>query len=144
MAGHQVPSKKERNDRILLRKVKTTPEDLCRGLPQELLEYYQMCQRLQYSEQPPYSELQSLIRGALTRRHLQYDLIFDWIGASTSDDSSCRAESEPLSSRSRDAPAKPDLKRKAADLKRKAGDHRGGPHQDSPCEGIKQSKIEPR
>jgi serine/threonine protein kinase len=148
--GIKAPTKKERNERILLKKVRTAPEDLCSGLPQELLEYYLMCQKLQYSEQPPYSELLSLIRGGLARRQLQYDLVFDWRGASTSEDVSSHADhaesDQSTAEKIRETCGRPEVREVkclASELKRKAGDIRGGPL-DCPSEGIKQSKIEPR
>merc|ERR1711959_499355 len=52
--GIKAPSKKERNDRILLKKVHTKVEELCSGVPEELFLYHQATHRLQYSESPHY------------------------------------------------------------------------------------------
>merc|ERR1719183_2552902 len=131
----KAPTKKERNERILLRKVRTAPEELCSGFP-EMLEYYQACQRLQYSEQPPYSDLLNFFRDGLNRRDLQYDLVFDWIGATDSESGSSHAESEQhVSSRSKEHSVR-------SALKRKAGDGRSAPPEGS-RQGAKQLKIEP-
>merc|ERR1712070_37344 len=78
--GIKAPTKKERNERILMKKVRTLPEELCRGLPEELLEYHRALTGLQFTEQPPYDHLQHLIRSALKRRNYEYDLVFDWMG----------------------------------------------------------------
>merc|ERR1712086_1033439 len=144
-------NKKDRNEQILLKKVNTDPEDLCRGFPQELLQYYQVCQKLQYSEQPSYSDLYNIVRGGLDRRQMPYDCVFDWCGATENDEGSTQAESDPLSSRSREKPAgsREIVAREIAgqllgstDLKRKASDHQSAPQLEGPLEKRKHSKIE--
>jgi len=139
--GIKAPNKKERNERILLRKVKIDPEDLCRGAPQELLEYYRMCHRLQYNEQPLYEELQSLVRAGLTHRQLPYDLVFDWTGTTDSENGSSNAENDPVSSRSSGEGISrmlnaigSSVSHLTLDLKRKAGDQRAASEPDEPRE----------
>lgn len=89
--GLKAPTKKERNERILLKKLRTLPQELCHGLPRELLEYYQVCQRLQYTEDPPYTELYKIIQAGLSGRQLKNDAIFDWTGNSSDRHSSIEA-----------------------------------------------------
>jgi len=139
--GIKAPTKKERNESILLKKMHTSPEDLCRGLPDEFLDFYQICQRLKFSEQPPYPDLQRLLECAFEKREFENDLAFDWSCCSDSNDSSSIGEpvvadcSEATHSRSRDC--------LGADLKRKVGDAETAARIDIPRSVSKQSRIQP-
>jgi casein kinase 1 len=139
--GIKAPTKKERNDSILLKKMHTSPEDLCRGLPDEFLDFYQTCQRLKFNEQPPYADLQHLLEGALEKRDYENDLAFDWVCSSESNDCPSVGEagaadlSEATNSRSRE--------NLSADLKRKVGDAEAATRMDIPHSVSKQSRIQP-
>jgi serine/threonine protein kinase len=139
--GIKAATKKERNLIILKKKVRSFPQDLCRGFP-ELLEYHQHVQRLEFDSEPPYSHFQRLFRGALKRRNYEYDLVFDWMGGtSDSEDSSPVVKahsinielSEPTSSRSREPCSGVELKRKVGDTLDAAID--------IPCSSSKQTRI---
>lgn len=73
-----VSVKQRRKD---IRKVQeeTTLEDLCKGVPKELLTYLQYCRALKYDEAPDYNYLKRLFKEKLIREGYQYDHIFDWI-----------------------------------------------------------------
>lgn len=97
--GIKAPTKKERNDIILSRKMQTSPDDLCIGLPDEFLDFYHICQTLKFHEQPPYAELQCIFYDALAQRSYTNDLAFDWVRCSDSNDSA-RVEEETVADHS--------------------------------------------
>jgi hypothetical protein len=57
----------------------TSVEQLCKGLPKELLSYMQYCRGLKYEEAPDYNYLKRLFKEKLIREGYQYDHVFDWI-----------------------------------------------------------------
>jgi len=81
--GLKANSKKEKYQKILERKM-LAPIDMIRGsAPEEFGVFLQYCRSLKFEEKPNYSYLQKLLRGALARNKITYDLKFDWsVGAS--------------------------------------------------------------
>jgi hypothetical protein len=52
---HGVPKTDAAHERLKRAKAKATPEDLCRGLPQEFEEFLRYCRRLKFQECPDYN-----------------------------------------------------------------------------------------
>ncbi|EAA10364.4 AGAP004901-PA [Anopheles gambiae str. PEST] len=70
----------KRNERIMEKKLATSIEDLCAGLPEEFGSYLQYCRSMSFDEQPDYQYWISTFREVLSANELKYDLIFDWHG----------------------------------------------------------------
>lgn len=108
--GIKAETKQLRNDRIKAKKVATTIEELCDGVPEELAEYLATCRNLEFDEEPPYDDLRNLMREALMNRGYKYDLAYDWSGARQSDVSTSASDgtSEETSTyRRRESPTPP-------------------------------------
>jgi len=60
-------TKQERNARIKAAKLGITYEELCKGLPVELVEYMKTLRRVAFDETPPYEALRDLMRRAIAR-----------------------------------------------------------------------------
>ena len=65
--------------KILIVKMSTKPEVLCKGLPNEFSDYIKYCRNLEFEEDPNYSYLKGLFTSILIKNHLKNDLIFFWI-----------------------------------------------------------------
>ncbi|CAK61790.1 unnamed protein product (macronuclear) [Paramecium tetraurelia] len=70
-----------KNDKYVLikeKKIKTTTEQLCSGLPEEMTQYLNYVKKLKFEEKPDYNYLRNLFKQALQRQNLQLDYIYDW------------------------------------------------------------------
>ena len=56
----------------------TTPEKLCKGLPEEFVEYIKYVKQLLFEEKPDYLYLKSLFSSYLSRNEQRNDLLFFW------------------------------------------------------------------
>ena len=75
-------NKLPRNEKIIeISKIKnnTTPEKLCKGLPEEFLEYIKYVKQLEFEQNPDYNYLKGLFISVLSRNELKNDLCFSWI-----------------------------------------------------------------
>jgi len=70
--------KKARNELIRRRKAQTADCDLCKGLPQEFVKYFEYCRALDFYARPDYKKLQRLMDSILAREGCVNDCIFDW------------------------------------------------------------------
>lgn len=89
--------KAEKYKKILEIKIKTVPNDICNGLPgnllslnffllgrivlffiEEFLLYFQHVRSLQFDEQPKYDYLKSLFKQLLNKNNFTIDFVFDW------------------------------------------------------------------
>ena len=72
---------KEAKKYILTYKLKlnTTPEELCKGLPEEMIKYINYCKGLYFEQEPDYNYLRSLFKLILTKINQENDLNFCWI-----------------------------------------------------------------
>jgi casein kinase I family protein HRR25 len=89
--GQTAPTRKQKYDRIMEKKIATSTEDLCGDLPDEFRIFLDYTRALCFNEKPDYSYLQKLFRDLFVRKGYRYDYIFDWsdpqVGASSSDGS---------------------------------------------------------
>ena len=60
-------------------KYSTTPEILCKDLPEEFIDYIKYVRKLDFEENPDYNYLKGLFISALSRNELKNDLLFSWI-----------------------------------------------------------------
>lgn len=75
--GLKAPTEDERNELVKDKKMNTSIEDLCRGLPDAFTSYFQYARTLKFDERPNYSYLRKLFRNLLIREGFQYDHVFD-------------------------------------------------------------------
>jgi len=72
--------KMERYLRIYKLKKNTSPEELCSGLPPEMVEYMAYAKSLEFEQEPDYNFLRKLFKQMLKRIHNSNDtLVFSWI-----------------------------------------------------------------
>ena len=57
----------------------TTPEKLCKGLPEEYAEFLKYAKKLEFEQEPNYIYLKSLFTSILTKNQLKNDYLFFWI-----------------------------------------------------------------
>jgi casein kinase I homolog HRR25 len=70
-------TKEEAFTRIKEKKRDTPTETLCRGLPEEFLEYLDYTLSLRFDERPDYYYLRQIFQ-SLYQREFQFDHVFDW------------------------------------------------------------------
>lgn len=76
--GLKAVTKKQKYDRIMERKMTTSPEMLCRGFPPEFSLYLNYTRSLRFDDKPDYVYLRRLFRDLFVRDGFQYDYVFDW------------------------------------------------------------------
>ena len=68
----------ERYDNILKVKKETSPEDLCKGLPNEFEQYLKTVRKLGFEEAPDHSDLRNMFIRVFDRKKFEKDSIYDW------------------------------------------------------------------
>ena len=91
-------NRKQKYDRICDVKAKTTPEELCKGFPQEFVKYFHIVKNLQFTEMPDYSTLRKMFRDLFEREGFVYDYRYDWTRGSRPTTSRTPNRNEALSS----------------------------------------------
>ena len=74
----QANTKKQKYERILERKMATSPEQLCKGFPSEFRSYFEYCRALRFDDRPDYSYLKRLFSELFLRKGYTDDSMFDW------------------------------------------------------------------
>ena len=77
--GLKAQTKKEKYDGIRDKKMDTSIEELCFGLPEEFALYMNYCRKLKFEERPDYAYLRKLFKDLFYRMVYEYDYIFDWM-----------------------------------------------------------------
>ena len=70
--------RERRHQLVEEKKMTTTVEGLCRGLPKEFAQYLNYVTRLAFDGKPDYVYLRGLFHGLLTREGFENDGVFDW------------------------------------------------------------------
>ena len=65
--------------KVLQLKLTTTPEQLCKGLPEEFTKYVQYCRGLEFEQDPDYDYLRSLFTSILMKNNQKNDYNFFWV-----------------------------------------------------------------
>jgi len=73
--GIHVRNKEDRYHKIMEIKMKTTPEELCKGFPRQFENYIRYCRNLEYTENPEYNYLKKLFTEVLKG---YTENVFDW------------------------------------------------------------------
>jgi len=76
--GMKASSRNEFHYMIMVKKMTTPDEILCRSLPSEFATYLEYCRALEFEEKPEYKGLRRLFRNAFLNRRFSQDNIFDW------------------------------------------------------------------
>lgn len=76
--GCKAATRRETHDHILAKKIATSTEDLCSGLPQEFATCLEYARSLTFYEKPDYNYLRRIFRGLFVRAGFKYDFVFDW------------------------------------------------------------------
>eukprot|EP01017_Pseudomicrothorax_dubius_P043822 TRINITY_DN7359_c0_g2_i3.p1 TRINITY_DN7359_c0_g2~~TRINITY_DN7359_c0_g2_i3.p1 ORF type:complete len:393 (-),score=70.05 TRINITY_DN7359_c0_g2_i3:142-1320(-) len=71
-------NKKEKYERIKELKLSTPIATLCKGLPSEIVEYFDYVRKLSFAETPDYVYVQGLLNRALTKNYYTLDYQYDW------------------------------------------------------------------
>lgn len=64
---------------IYEKKKSTTPEELCKGYPNEFAEYITYTKNLSFEAKPDYDYLVGLLKNVLRKNKMEYDYHFDWM-----------------------------------------------------------------
>ena len=75
----QGKTKEVKYDKIKEKKIRTTVEELTRGLPEEFAQYLMYCRGLKFEEKPNYNYLRELLRGLMAKRGYENDFQYDWV-----------------------------------------------------------------
>ena len=60
------------------KKLSTTVDTLCRGLPNEFSIYLIYCRNLRFDEKPDYAFLRGLFKDLFTKNNYEMDYVYDW------------------------------------------------------------------
>ncbi|CAD8047076.1 unnamed protein product [Paramecium primaurelia] len=72
-------NQKEKYQKIMEKKQETTPEQLCKGFPNEMTQYLQYCRNLKFEDKPDYNYIRNLFREAFRKQGYEWDYKFEWI-----------------------------------------------------------------
>ena len=76
--GLPIKTKEDRYVKIMEKKRDTTPEELCKSLPDEFREYVHYTRNMNYEDDPNYEYLKSLFRNIMEREEYEMDFFYDW------------------------------------------------------------------
>jgi len=76
--GLHANNKKDKYEKVRLKKLQTSSEALCWGLPPEFCQYLNYCKGLGFEEKPNYKYLRRLFRDLFAREGYELDYVFDW------------------------------------------------------------------
>eukprot|EP01016_Furgasonia_blochmanni_P031196 TRINITY_DN3228_c0_g1_i4.p1 TRINITY_DN3228_c0_g1~~TRINITY_DN3228_c0_g1_i4.p1 ORF type:complete len:421 (-),score=59.00 TRINITY_DN3228_c0_g1_i4:112-1374(-) len=71
-------NKKDKYEKIMEKKLATPLEILCKGLPNEFIQYLVYCKNLRFEDKPDYSYLKNLLGDLFRKQGYEYDNIYDW------------------------------------------------------------------
>jgi len=76
--GLKADNKRMKYDRISEKKISTSVEVLCHGLPAEFATFLTYCKSLHFEDKPDYGYLRKLLRNLFVKEGFKYDGIYDW------------------------------------------------------------------
>ena len=71
-------NKDERYNKILQKKMSTTPEELCEGFPNEFEKYIEYTRNMEYEEEPDYDRLRGYFIDVMEKENEVWDYIYIW------------------------------------------------------------------
>lgn len=75
----QARNVKEKYEKIKDKKISTTEETLCDGLPSEFATYIKYCKSLHFDSKPDYSYARSLFKNLFKSMNFECDYSYDWV-----------------------------------------------------------------
>ncbi len=91
--GLKANTKKQKYEKILEKKSRTSIEQLCAGLPAEFRSYFEHVKSLRFEDRPDYDYVKRLFRELFFRKGYQFDNLFDWDKSASERESDLKAES---------------------------------------------------
>lgn len=80
--GIKATSSKDKEDKVMMKKMSTSVDDLCTDLPSEFAMYMNYCRKLPFMRRPDYAYLRCLFRSLASSHNylsrIDYDYMFDW------------------------------------------------------------------
>ena len=76
--GLKANTKKQKYQRILERKQASHPEILCRGYPNEFLEFFTHCSSMSFEDRPDYRYLKRILKELFEKQGYEDDGLYDW------------------------------------------------------------------
>ena len=76
--GLKGKDQKHKYDRICEVKARTKVEDLCKGFPDEFVQYFKEIKKLHFTDTPNYALYRQMFRSLFVRLGYVYDGVFDW------------------------------------------------------------------
>ncbi|CAG9316660.1 unnamed protein product [Blepharisma stoltei] len=89
--GVRTGTKQEKYQKIMEKKIGTPVDQLCRGFPQEFINYMSYCRSLHFEEKPDYDYLRRLFQTVNTNEQFSNDFKFDWVKSTASSHGSSRS-----------------------------------------------------
>lgn len=77
--GIPAKTKKSKYNKIKEKKISTSVDDLCKGLPKEFGKYMHYCRNLKFEEKPDYEILRKFLQDLSERMNYEHDYYYDWI-----------------------------------------------------------------
>ena len=77
--GLKVHKGEDRYKKILMTKRSTSAEDLCKGFPNEFVEYINYTRNMEFEADPDYKFLRGLLVSVLEKQNTTYDFWYDWV-----------------------------------------------------------------
>jgi len=76
--GLKAPTKKQKYEKISEKKIGTPIEQLCKGAPNEFVQYLNYCRCIHFEDKPDYKYLRKLFRDLFVKEGFKYDAMYDW------------------------------------------------------------------
>ena len=84
--GMKAKNMKEKYEKIMEKKISTSVENLCKGLPEEFIIFVNYTRELKFDDRPDYGYLKKLLKTVADKDGLEFDFAFDWIIKKETDD----------------------------------------------------------
>jgi len=77
--GIKAKTREEKQQKIMELKISHTPDLLCKGFPEEFLNYFNCVRELQFEAKPDYDFFKTLFSGCMKKNDLVFDYNYEWI-----------------------------------------------------------------
>ena len=101
--GLKVNKDEDRYNKIYLKKLNTTPEELCSGNQGndnlgkiDLIKFIEYARKLEFEEDPDYNYLRTLIQNIMQKNNYEFDHKYDWIIENKNDSNNTINDQETL------------------------------------------------
>ena len=98
--GVKTKNKKEKHKKIMEGKLALTPEQLCEGLPSELVDLLKYARELEFEEEPDYKSIKLMFKNRITKNGEIMNMEFDWNKVKKEDKKEDKKEEDEKSQKS--------------------------------------------